>query len=75
MRLTIKVIPNAKQNIYKDENGAIKVYLTASPVDGRANDALVRFLAQHFAINKSRITIVQGMKSRVKVIDIDHSHA
>lgn len=71
MRIAIKVIPGSKQNSYKEESGAIKVYLTAPPVDGKANVALVKFLAKHFDVNTSRISIFKGLTSRNKIVDID----
>lgn len=71
MTLTIKVIPGAKKNLFKKEEGIIKVYLTAPPVDGRANEALVKFLSEHFDVSKSRIDIIKGLKSRNKTVTID----
>lgn len=71
MQLTIKVIPAARQNLYKEEGGVIKVYLTAPAVDGKANLALIKFLSKHFDVNVSRIVILKGEKSRLKVVSID----
>ena len=70
MILEVRVMPGAKKNLLKEEAGGIKVYLTAPPVDGRANEALVDFLAQYYAIRASRIEIIKGLKSRNKVINI-----
>lgn len=66
MKLTIKVIPKAKKNEIKGE----KVYLKAPPVEGKANEALIAFLAEHFGVKKKQITIIKGEKSRNKVIGI-----
>ena len=71
MILTIKVIPGAKKNLIKEENGGMKVYLTTPPVDGRANDALGRVLAEHFRVRPSSVEIIKGLKSRHKVIKIN----
>jgi uncharacterized protein len=71
MVLTLKVIPGAKKNLYKDEDGQVKVYLTTPPVDGRANDALCGFLAEHFNVRPSSVEIIKGLKSRHKVIKIN----
>lgn len=68
MRLNIKVIPNAKQNKIVEEVGRFKVYLTAPPVGGKANKALIEFLAEHFGVKKNQIKIVRGEKSREKVV-------
>ncbi|MDE2009673.1 MAG: YggU family protein [Candidatus Omnitrophica bacterium] len=70
MLLTVKVIPGASRNLLKEEDGMTKVYLTAPPVDGKANQALIKFLAAHYGVNKSAVTIVKGEKSRHKAIEI-----
>jgi len=64
--IEIKVVPNAKKNQFK--NG--KVYLTAPAVEGKANRALIEFLAEHFDVKKSQVRIIRGLKSRNKVIQI-----
>ncbi len=71
MIIKLKVIPGAKRNFFKEEDGSIKVYLNAPAVDGKANKALIEFLAKHFKVRKSVIEIIKGLKSRVKMINID----
>ena len=74
MRLSIKVIPQAKKDRIVEEPGRLKVYLTAPPVDGKANAALIELLAEHFKVKRSQIKIVQGQKGRDKIVDVsDHS--
>ena len=73
MTIDIKVIPGAKKNIFRHENDQIKVYLTAPAVDGKANKALIDFLAEHYAIRKAQVKIIKGLKSRQKTIRIDNS--
>ena len=68
--INLKVIPGAKRNAFHEENGQIKVYLTAPPVEGKANKALVDFLAGHFGIRKSSVKIIKGLKSRHKTVSI-----
>ena len=70
MKLEIKVIPGAKKNFIKEEPQGMKVYLTAPPIEGRANKALVEFLAQHFNVPQGKIEITKGLKSRRKTINI-----
>jgi len=70
-KLNVKVIPNAKQNKLVEEPGRLKVYLTAPAVEGKANEALIEFLAEHFKIKKNKISIVRGEKSREKIVEID----
>jgi uncharacterized protein (TIGR00251 family) len=70
MMIEIKVMPGAKKNLFKQDGSSVKVYLTAPPVEGKANDALVDFLAEHYGVRRSQIDIIKGLKSRNKVINI-----
>lgn len=49
---------------------AVKVRLTAPPVEGEANDALVAFLADRLGVAKSAVAIVRGGRSRSKVVEV-----
>ena len=71
MRLNIKVVPNAKQNKVVEEPGRLKVYLTAPAVEGKANKALVEFLAGHYQVKRRAVRVVLGEKNRDKVVEID----
>lgn len=71
MQLEIKVVPGAKKEAVKEENGVVKIYLTAPAVDGKANKALVDFLARHYGVRKSAVSIIKGLKSRSKTINIE----
>jgi uncharacterized protein (TIGR00251 family) len=71
MKITVKVTPGARKNELKQEGSLTKVYLTAPPVDGKANAALVKFLAEHFCVKTSAIEILKGLKSRQKIVNID----
>ncbi len=68
--LNIKVIPNSKKSSISRENNELKIHLTAPAVEGKANKALIEFLANHFKTKKSKIRIIKGEKSRNKVIQI-----
>jgi uncharacterized protein len=70
MKYSIKVVPNAKQNKLVREADRLKVYLTAPAVDGKANDALIEFLAEHFGKKKRNIEIIRGLTSREKTVEI-----
>jgi hypothetical protein len=52
------------------EDGSLKIRLTAPPVDGAANEALVKFLSDTFSVSKSQIEIVSGHTSREKRVKI-----
>ena len=71
MRLVIKVTPNSKRSEFIGFSaGAFKLKLKAPPVDGKANKALVEFLADYFQIKKSEISIIHGETSRDKVVEL-----
>lgn len=69
----LKVIPGAKRNTWKEEASGIKVYLTAPAVDGKANEALIEFLAEKFHVRKSAVNLIRGLKSRHKTVSISDS--
>jgi uncharacterized protein len=67
----VKVHPRAKQNAITGEVGdALKLALTAPPVDGKANDACVEFFAKLLKVPRSSITMASGQSSRTKLIRI-----
>ncbi len=70
MKYSIKTVPNARRNAVKEENGLLKVYVTAPAVDGKANKAVQKVLADHFKVRASQIFILKGEKSREKLIEI-----
>jgi uncharacterized protein (TIGR00251 family) len=71
MRITVRVIPRSSKNEISREGDSIKVRLTAPPVDGVANEALLKVLAERLGIPKRALRIVQGATGRQKVIQID----
>lgn len=60
-----------------DENGKglLRVAVAAIPEDGKANKALVEFLAKQWRIAKSKIALVSGAKDRLKILHIDEGDA
>lgn len=67
----IKVHPRAKKNAITGEVGdALKVALTAPPVDGKANEACIEFFAKLLKVPRSSVTIAAGLGSRNKVIRV-----
>lgn len=67
----IRVTPHAKQNKVVDADGVLRVYTTTAPEKGRANDAVVKLLADYLDVPKSRIKIAKGLTGRNKVVTID----
>jgi uncharacterized protein len=71
MRISVKVQPrSSKEQVVKNPDTGIKVYLKTAPVDGKANVALVRILSEYFSVNKSKIKIITGRQSRNKIVEI-----
>jgi hypothetical protein len=67
----VKVHPRAKKNAITGEAGdAMKLALTAPPVDGKANDACIEFFAKLLQVSRSSVTIAAGQTSRNKVIRV-----
>ncbi|MDO9465582.1 MAG: DUF167 domain-containing protein [bacterium] len=71
--INIRVIPNAKKNNVSEQQGKLKVHISAPAVDGKANKALIKVLAEYFKIKKNNIRIIRGTKSREKVVEIPSS--
>lgn len=71
MRIYIKVSPRSSRNeVVRVSEGEYKVKLTAPPVDGQANEALIKLLAEHFKVSKSCISIVGGKTAKIKIVDV-----
>ncbi|HYC72972.1 MAG TPA: DUF167 domain-containing protein [Opitutaceae bacterium] len=72
MTLEVKVTPNAPRDELAGWLGAaLKVKLRAPALEGRANEALVTFLADRLGLPRRAVTLVHGGKSRQKVVRID----
>lgn len=71
MRLTITVKPrSSKKEVIQISDTEYKVKLTASPVDGEANEQLIKILSEYFDIAKSSISIVKGKTGKKKIVEI-----
>jgi len=69
--LEIKVIPNVKRTEFIRTETGYKARLTAPPVDGKANEALIELLSKEFGIPKRDIEITKGATSRNKTVEIN----
>ena len=71
MKLTIRVTPNAsKTEIVGRDGGVLRIRLAAPPVDGKANEALIAFLADEYDVAKSSIRVVSGSTSKTKIVEL-----
>ena len=72
--LTLHVQPGAKRSEIAGLHGdALKIRLAAPPVEGRANEALRRFIAALFAVPQRQVELKQGVQSRHKVVAVSGS--
>ena len=69
--LAVRVNPRAKRNaVTKTADGSIKVYVTAPPEDGRANEAVVETIAEWLGVKRRQVEIISGATSRNKVVRV-----
>lgn len=72
IRINVRVQPRSAQNKISGEiDGALKIKLTAPPVEGEANQELIKYLAKLLQISKSKISLIQGNTGRNKIIQIE----
>jgi len=71
-RVRLRVVPNARKNEVVGVHGdAIKVKVGAPAVEGRANEALVDFIAKKLGVARREVSLASGEKSRDKVIAVE----
>ncbi len=70
-RIYVEAQPNARQNaVVGSQNGVLKLKIAAPPIGGKANEALVRFLAELLDIPKSDLAVEKGQSSRHKTVSV-----
>ncbi len=71
MKVRVKVKPNSRTAEVIHEGDKFVVKVKEPPREGRANDAVVKLLAEHFAVPRSCVRIISGFSSREKVVKIE----
>lgn len=66
--LNLKISPNSSKNMFLVEETGLKVKITAQPIDGKANKALIEFLSKQFRVPKTYFEIIKGETSKDKTI-------
>ncbi len=70
-RFKVYILPNAHTETIKiKEDGILHIHVKAPPEKGKANERLIRLIADWMEINKNEICIVQGKTSKVKLLEI-----
>lgn len=68
---SVRVVPRSSRNqIVGVEGGVLKIKLTAPPVEGAANAALIEFVAEWLGVRRSTVSIVSGDKARNKIVRV-----
>jgi len=68
---SVRVIPrSSKSEIVGEYEGALKIKLTSPPVDGAANDELIRFFSRTFSVSRSDVEIVSAHTARLKRVSV-----
>jgi len=70
MLITVRVTPRSGKNMLEWEQGTLKARLTAPPVEGAANAALINLLAERLSVPRRTISVVRGETSRQKTVEI-----
>lgn len=71
MKIFVKVKPAAKKDmVEKNDDSHFIVSVKEPPKDGKANQAVIKLLAEYFGINQSRVKIISGYASKQKIIII-----
>lgn len=69
--IEVKVLPHASQEkILLLQPGRYKVYLKEKPLQGKANEVLVKMLGDYFGVSKTSVKILRGERARNKVVEI-----
>jgi uncharacterized protein (TIGR00251 family) len=70
MKIRVKVKPGSKTEELGGEGDSFIVKIKEPPREGKANQAVIKLLAEHFSVPKSRVRILSGLKSKNKVIEV-----
>jgi len=70
MKIQVKVKPNSRTEEVSREGDSFIVKVKEPPREGKANQAVIKLLAEHFGVPQSRVRILRGFRSRNKVIEV-----
>lgn len=75
VRLAVQITPNAKKNeVVGGLDDALKLRLQAQPIEGKANEALVRWLAKSLGVARSAVVITHGLTNKRKLIEVSSAN-
>ena len=71
VRIVVQIMPNAKKtDVMGVLDDALKIRLQAQPIEGRANDALVRYIADTLDVARSAVVITHGLTNKRKILEL-----
>jgi uncharacterized protein (TIGR00251 family) len=71
MKIQVKVKPNSKTEELNREGNSFIVKVKEPPKEGKANQAVIKLLAEHFGVPQSQVRILSGFRSKNKVIEVE----
>jgi uncharacterized protein (TIGR00251 family) len=71
VRIAVHIMPNAKKSeVIGLHDDALKIRLQAQPIEGKANEALIRYLADRLNVPKSSVSITHGHTNKRKILEV-----
>ena len=71
VKIRVRVVPRAKKNrILGWQGDALRVHIAAPPIKGKANEALVKFLADEWGVSRASVKIIKGETAREKALAV-----
>ena len=73
MKISVHIKPNSRhrEEVVKNDDDTLTVYIKAPAIEGRANAAAIKLLAKHFKVASSKVKLVRGATSKYKIFEID----
>lgn len=73
MKISVRIKPNSRhrEEVVKNDDDTLTVYIKAPAIEGRANAAAIKLLAKHFKVALSKVKLVRGATSKYKIFEID----
>ena len=73
MKVSVHIKPNSRhrEEVVKNDDDTLTVYIKAPAIEGRANAAAIKLLAKHFKVASSEVKLVRGATSKYKIFEID----
>jgi len=73
MKISVHIKPNSRhrEEVVKNDDDTLTVYIKAPAIEGQANAAAIKLLAKHFKVVSSKVKLVRGATSKYKIFEID----